>query len=68
MGQVEHTEAPALERYVPAAQFAQAEVEIIAVPVPYVPAAQREHTEIPVSELYVPVGQFVHTETPEAEV
>ena len=60
--QEEHTETAVAELYVPAAHFAQAEVAIIAAPVPYVPATQREHIETPTSELYVPTAQFVHVE------
>ena len=37
--------------YVPAAQFAHAEIAVIAVPVLYVPTPQVEHTETPAAEL-----------------
>ena len=47
----EHTETPKTALYVPAAQFAHAEIAVIAVPVLYVPTPQVEHTETPTAEL-----------------
>ena len=47
----EHTETPKTALYVPAAQFAQAEIAVIAVPVLYFPTAHVEHTETPAAEL-----------------
>ena len=47
----EHTETPKTVLYVPAAQFAHAEIAVIAVPVLYFPTAHVEHTETPAAEL-----------------